>query len=93
VAIDKQRVVETANVFADELVRHHGEGAQLEVLVVCAQVRGGRPAYAGEPAWAVGLGGNATAVRLLREVVSAIERRTEERWYPDIREEGVEEGP
>ena len=91
--IDGRRIVETAEVFAERLARNHGEDARLEVLVLCARVRGGGSSGEGEPDFVVGLGGDESARHLLRTVLRTIENRAEERWYPDAREEGVEEGP
>ena len=90
---DGRRIVETAEVFAKRLARNHGEDARLEVLVLCARVRGGGGTNEGEPDFVVGLGGDESARHLLRVVLRTIENRTEERWYPDAREEGVEEAP
>ncbi len=89
--IDGRRIVETAEVFAERLTRSHGEDARLEVLVLCARVRGRGADH--EPDYVVGLGGDESARHLLRAVLRAMEHRTEERWYPDAREERVEEGP
>jgi hypothetical protein len=91
--IDGRRIVETAEVFAERLARNHGEDARLEVLVLCARVQGGGDTYEAEPDFVVGLGGDESARHLLRVVLRAMEDRTEERWYPDGREEAVEEGP
>ena len=88
--IDGRRIVETAQVFAERLARSHGEDAHLEVLVLCALVRGGGEAYEAEPDFVVGLGGDESARHLLRRVLRAMEDRTEERWYPDAREEAEE---
>ena len=85
--IDGRRIVETAEVFADRLARNHGEDARLEVLVLCARVRGGGGAHENAPDFVVGLGGDESARHLLRLVLRALEDRTEERWYPDAREE------
>ena len=91
--IDGRRIVEAAEAFAERLARNHGEDARLEVLVLCARVRGtGRPDE-GQHDFVVALGGDESARHLLRVVLRAIEDRTEERWYPDAREERVEEGP
>jgi hypothetical protein len=56
-------------------------------------VRGGGDTYEAEPDFVVGLGGDESARHLLRGVLRAMEDRTEERWYADAREEGVEEAP
>jgi hypothetical protein len=90
---DGRRIVETAEVFAERLARNHGEDARLEVLVLCARVSSGGGTHEGEPDFVVGLGGDESARHLLRAVLRVMENRTEERWYPDVREEGVEEGP
>jgi hypothetical protein len=90
---DRRRIVETAELFAERLARNHGEDARLEALVLCARVRRGGATHESEPDFVVGLGGDESARHLLRVVLRAIENRTEERWYPDAREEGVEEGP
>ena len=90
---DRRRIVETAEVFAERLARSHGEDARLEVLILCARVRGGKRPDEGEPDFVVSLGGDESARHLLRVVLRTMEDRTEERWYPDAREEGVEEGP
>jgi hypothetical protein len=89
---DGRRIVETAEVLAERLARNHGEGARLEVLVLCARVSSGGGAHEGEPDFVVGLGGDESARHLLRAVLRVMENRSEERWYPDVREEGVEEG-
>ncbi len=89
---DGRRIVETAEVFAKRLARNHGEDARLEVLVLCARVRSGGGTHESEPDFVVGLGGDESAKHLLRVVLRALEERTEERWYPDVREEGMEEG-
>jgi len=90
---DGRRIVETAEVFAETLARNYSEDARLEVLVLCARVRGGGGAHESQPDFVVGLGGDESARQLLRVVLRTMEDRTEERWYPDAREEGVEEGP
>jgi hypothetical protein len=37
---DRRRIVETAELFAERLVRNHGEDARLEALVLCARSQG-----------------------------------------------------
>ncbi len=64
---DGRRIVETAEVFAESLARNHGEDARLEVLVLCARVRGGGADH--EPEFVVGLGGDESARHLLRAVL------------------------
>ena len=87
---DGRRIVETAEGFAERLARNHGEDARLEVLVLCARVSSGGGTYESEPDFVVGLGGDESARHLLRVVLRAMENRTEERWYPDAREEAEE---
>src|SRR3712207_9522825 len=91
--IDGRRIVETAEVFAERLERNHDEDARLEVLVLCARVRGGGGGQESEPDFGGWLGGGGSGGHLLRGGLRGVGGRKGGRGDPGAPAGGGQRGP